>query len=297
MTKLLQQNPHWEAAGLCRLFGVPRSSFCYKPVQSEEAVLKETALRGSIEAVAGQWPRYGVRRVTHQLCRADGVQPAASVELRPAAPVGHRRVHRLMRQMGLCAKAHKPRKKRTTNSEHPFARHPNRVKDLSIGCPDQVWVSDLTYVALGSGFVYLAVIMDVFTRSIRGWSLSRSLDGDLCLVALGRALAVGTPGIHHSDQGVQYAAAGYVSRLRSVNALISMAAVGCPEENGYAERLMRTIKEEHVSLTEYTDFEDARDQIGRFLEDVYQHKRIHSALAYLTPAEFEVQARQAVNKL
>lgn len=287
MTKLLEQNPHWEAAGLCRLFGVPRSSFYYKPVQSGQTALEETVLRGSIEAVAGQWPRYGVRRVTHQLRRADSVPPAA--------PVGHRRVHRLMRQMGLCAKAHKPRKKRTTNSEHPFARHPNRVKGLSVLCPDQVWVSDLTYVALGSGFVYLAVIMDVFTRSIRGWSLSRSLDGDLCLIALGRALAVGTPGIHHSDQGVQYAATGYVSRLRSVNTLISMAAVGCPEENGYAERLMRTIKEEHVSLTEYTDFEDARDQIGRFLEDVYQHKRIHSALAYLTPAEFEVQVRQAVN--
>jgi transposase InsO family protein len=146
-----------------------------------------------------------------------------------------------------------------------------------------------TYIALHQEFVYLAVIMDVFTRCIRGWFLSRRLDADLTVTALKRALAQGNPEIHHSDQGVQYAATEYVSTLQAAAVRVSMAAVGCPEENGYAERLMRTIKEEEVALTEYEDYGDACRQIGRFLEDVYQTKRIHSSLGYLTPAEFEAR--------
>ncbi len=145
---------------------------------------------------------------------------------------------------------------------------------------------------LGQGFVYLAVLMDVFTRSIRGWQLGRSLDGELSLTALRRALTRGTPEIHHSDQGVQYAATGYVELLRERGVAISMAEVGQAWQNGYAERLMRTIKEEEVALTEYQDFHDAYSQIERFLEEVYQHKRIHSALGYLTPAEFEQSWRE-----
>jgi putative transposase len=282
---LLKQHPRWNSSALCRLFGVPRSSLYYKSA-GKIAQVQDVDICRAIETVAGQWPRYGVRRITHQLRRETTATHATQS---PPVPVGHRRVHRLMRQMGLCAKPFTARKKRTTNSEHSFARHPNRVKGIAVERPDQVWVSDITYVALGSGFVYLAVVMDVFTRSIRGWSLSRSIDSGLCLVALRRALNIGTPQIHHSDQGVQYASESYIGLLRTVHVLVSMAAVGCPEDNGYAERLMRTIKEEHVSLTEYTNFENAKDQIGRFLEDVYQHKRIHSSLGYLTPAEFEAQ--------
>jgi putative transposase len=157
--------------------------------------------------------------------------------------------------------------------------------------PDQVWVADITYVRVRAEFVYLAVLMDVFTRAIRGWELSRSLDGGLTLTALGRAVRRGRPGIHHSDQGVQYAATAYVERLTAVGAAVSMAAVGVPEENGFAERLMRTIKEEEVALTEYRDYPDARRQLGRFLDAVYNRKRIHSALGYLTPAEYEQQWR------
>ena len=152
-----------------------------------------------------------------------------------------------------------------------------------------MWVADITYVRVRSEFVYLAVLMDVFTRAIRGCELSRSLDGGLTLTALGRAVRRGRPGIHHSDQGVQYAAAAYVERLAAVGAAISMAAVGVPEENGYAERLIRTIKEEEVALTEYRDYPDARRQLGRFLDAVYNRKRIHSSLGYLTPAEYEQQ--------
>lgn len=160
-------------------------------------------------------------------------------------------------------------------------------------CPDQVWVSDITYIRLPREFVYLAVIMDVFTRSIRGWQLNRSLNLELTLTALQRALAGGKPAIHHSDQGIQYAAPTYVESLQQAGIAISMAEVGDPRQNGYAERLIRTIKEEEVRLTEYQDFAEAYAQIGHFLEEVYQRKRIHSALGYLTPAEFEATWHRA----
>jgi putative transposase len=137
--------------------------------------------------------------------------------------------------------------------------------------------------------VYLAVIMDVYTRAIRGWYLGRSLDQTLTLTALERALATHVPDIHHSDQGVQYAATRYVALLEQHGVHISMAAVGKPEENGFAERLIRTIREEEVQLTDYADYHDAYTHMGQFLEDVYNHKRIHSALGYLTPAEFEAE--------
>ena len=140
---------------------------------------------------------------------------------------------------------------------------------------------------LQQDFVYLAIILDVFTRSVRGWCLSRLLDQELTLTALRRALLKGQPDIHHSDQGVQYAAYDYTDLLKAHGIQISMAAVGKAEENGYAERLMRTIKEEEVDLSEYLNFTDALNQIGQFIEDVYMTKRIHSSLGYLTPVEFE----------
>lgn len=154
-------------------------------------------------------------------------------------------------------------------------------------------VADLTYIKLRSSeFVYLAVVMDVYTRIIRGWALSRSLAAELSLTALEKALAEGRPEIHHSDQGVQYACSAYAERLKKANAQISMAEVGHAEQNGYAERVIRTIKEEEVYLSEYRDFDEAREQIGRFIDDVYLNKRIHSSLGYLTPAEFEQQWRR-----
>jgi transposase InsO family protein len=197
-----------------------------------------------------------------------------------------------MRQKGLL-RPQKRAKCRTTNSQHPYPRYPNLVMDLKVDHPEQVWVCDITYVRLGNGFVYLAVIMDVFTRAIRGWNLSRSLDTELTIVALRQALSLCIPEIHHSDQGVQYAAQEYVALLQQYEVQISMTTQGKPEENGYAERLMRTIKEEEVDLSEYSDFADVYRQIGRFLEDVYNTKRIHSALGYLTPVEFETAWRMA----
>lgn len=254
----------------CAVVGLPRSSYYHEPRHGDDQVL-----RTAMAAIVREFPTYGSRRVAAQLRRA----PYGRV-------VNRKRVQRLMRELGL----QRPVKRhtcRTTDSRHPFPRYPNLVQDLELGHPDQVWVADITYIRLRQEFVYLAVIMDVYTRAIRGWHLSRWLDQALTVTALHRALRDRVPTIHHSDQGIQYASGAYVELLRAYHIQISMAQQGTPEENGYAERLIRTIKEEEVDLAEYVDFADALAQIGHFIEEVYQQKRIHSALGYLTPAEFE----------
>jgi putative transposase len=255
---------------VCRALGYAPSSFSYQHQTRDEEALKATLVR-----LAGAWPTYGRPRLTAMLQCEGWV-------------INHKRVGRLMHELGLVA--HQPaRKQRTTNSEHRYARWPNLVSNLEVVRPDQVWVGDITSVKLQRAFVYLAVLMDVSTRSIRGWQLGRNLDRALSLTALRRALQLHRPEIHHSDQGVPYANHDDLGVLQSVGAQISMAAVGEPTENGSAERLMRTIKEEHIELAEYHDVSDAYRQIGRFLDEVYQHKRIHSSLGYVTPAEFESQ--------
>src|SRR5437763_13855539 len=244
---------------VCRLLGVPRSSLYYTVrLPFDEAMLK-TALLDR----AGEWPTYGYRRLTAMLRRLGW-------------RVNSKRVRRWMDDLGIHG-VPPTRKKRTTNSNHAFPRYPNLVKDLEITRPNQVWVADITYIRLRREFVYRSVLMDLFTRSIRGWHLSRARDQGLTLAALERALVVAVPQLHHSDQGVQYAATAYVERLQNLGVTLSMAAVGEPRENGYAERLVRTIKEEEVDLSEYQDVADARRQIGRFLDDVYNRKRIHSS--------------------
>ena len=270
MVGLLHEKYAYTIREACELIGFPRSTYYYRSKKVEEGALVE-----SVKEVVGQYVTYGTRRVRSELRRP---------------PYGYRinrkRVQRIMRKEGLLRPT-KRRKCRTTNSDHPYPRYPNRVKDLEIVRPDQVWVCDITYIRLGTGFVYLAVVMDVFSRMIRGWCLRKTMDQILSLEALNMALVDRVPEIHHSDQGVQYAAHAYVDLLKGYQIQISMAAVGKAEENGYAERLMRTIKEEEVDLSDYRDFADAHYQIGRFIEDVYNHKRIHSSLGYLTPVEFE----------
>jgi len=260
---------------VCQLLGVPRSSVYYQvqPVPATEAMLKAALLD-----LAGEWPTYGYRRLSAMMRRLDW-------------PVNGKRVRRWMHELGINATTPRP-KPHTTDSKHGFPRFPNLVESLEIMRPEQVWVSDITYIRVRRDFVYLAVIMDVFTRSIRGWHLAREVDQSLTLAALQRALVTATPTIHHSDQGVQYAATAYVERLQGLGVSLSMAAVGEAQENGFAERLIRTIKEEEVYLSDYEDFADARRNISRFLDDVYNIKRIHSALGYLTPREFEEEWRQ-----
>ena len=258
------------------MLGLSSSSYYYQAVEADETEVEE-----AIEEIAGQFPTYGTRRISQQIRR-----PPYKLT------VNRKRARRIMAEKELLRTV-KKRKRRTTNSEHPYPRYPNLVKDLDVVRPEQVWVSDITYIRLRDDFVYLAIIMDVFTRALRGWCLSRSLDQALTQTALRGALETHVPEIHHSDQGVQYAAHDYIDLLKSREIQISMAAIGKAEENGYAERVIRTIKEEEVDLSEYFDFADAARQIGHFIEDVYMTKRIHSSLGYLTPAEYEQAYRLA----
>lgn len=265
----MQLSQEYPVATVCQVLDYPRSQVYYQARSQSD----DTGIKDTIATLAGQHPTYGYRRITAMLKRT-------------GQEVNHKRVARLMRELGLVGK--RPlKRKRTTNSNHDFGRHPNRVMNLVVECPDQVWVADITYIKLQQEFVYLAVVMDVFTRSIRGWHLARNMNQSLTLTALGKGLEKGHPEIHHSDQGVQYAAHEYVKRLQQHNVKISMAEVGQAWQNGYAERLMRTIKEEEVDLSEYRNFTEAYQQIEQFLEDVYMKKRIHSSLGYLTPDEYE----------
>ncbi len=273
--QLSQEDP---VAMVCRVFEVSRSSLYYKPVEPQP----DDGIKTMIAALAAEHPTYGYRRITALLHRA-------------GHKVNNKRVRRMMGEMGLVGKSPKQRC-RTTNSNHLLPRYPNQVEGRVVERPDPLWVGDITYVKLGCEFVYLAVLMDVFTRSIRGWQLARSMEVELTLVALKRAYSLwhsrkarGRPEMHHRDQGVQYAAKAYTALLEERGIAISMAEVGEPTQNGYAERLMRTIKEEEVELSEYRNFEEAYQEIGKFLDDVYTKKRIHSSLGYLTPMEFENQ--------
>ena len=269
MVELLKED--YPVQTICNVIGYSRSRYYYQP--SSETKTKDNELKLAITDVAGRYPTYGYRRITKQLQR-EGWK------------VNHKRVSRLMRQMGLLAQK-RVRRKRTTNSVHGYRRYPNLEKGLVVEHPDQVWVADITYIRLKEEFVYLAVVMDVFTRSIRGWHLDRTMEKSLTITALEKGLAKAIPEIHHSDQGVQYAANDYVKMLEERGVKISMAAVGKAWENGYAERLMRTIKEEEVDLSEYRNFSEVYERIEEFLEEVYMKKRIHSSLSYLTPSEFE----------
>lgn len=246
----------------------------------EERDAEEQALLGAIEAVVLAFPGYGYPRITAQLQR-DGWR------------VNHKRVYRLMGEAGLLHL--RPRRSvRTTNSEHGFPIYRNLLRDCgwrALTAPNQAWGADLTYVRLGTEFCYLAVVLDLFSRRIVGWNLSESLEAQGALEALETALTQRQPPagwIHHSDRGVQYACREYVERLKRAGARISMAGVGAPKENAPTERWMRTIKEEEVALQDYQSFWEAKQSIGRFIEEVYNQKRLHTALGNRPPSEFEM---------
>jgi transposase InsO family protein len=230
----------------------------------------------AIEQILLHFPFYGYRKLHKELARR-------------GITVGEHRVRRLLRQLGMTRSVGKVRMQ-TTDSHHPHPRYPNRIGGLNISRPDQVWVADITYIRLGRRFIYLAVILDAHTRAVRGWALSRSLEQQLTLDALDMALAKGTPFIFHSDQGSQYAAWQHTDRLLGLGVKISMSDKASPTQNGLVERFMRTVKQEHVDYSEYRGFEDAEQQLKHWLEVVYMTERIHEALDYVTPAEFEVFA-------
>ncbi len=237
------------------------------------------SLRAAVERVVLEFPGYGYRRVTKHLQR-EGWE------------VNRKRVLRVMREESLLCQL-KRRWTKTTDSAHGWRVYPNRLADRGwrhLTRRDEAWVADLTYIRLGGEFVYLATVMDAYSRRVVGWCLGRTLEAELALTALERALAERQPGpgwIHHSDRGVQYACGAYIQRLEAAGACISMAGKGSPLENAQAERLFRTLKEEEVYLQDYQTFEEAEASIGRFLEEVYNRQRLHSSLGYLPPCEFE----------
>lgn len=256
---------------VCQALDCAISTAYYEPVVRDEADLV-----AALEDVLMQFPYYGYRKI-HKEVQRRGIL------------IGEHRVRRLLREMGVSRAVGKLRMQ-TTDSHHPHPRYPNRMKGLKISRPDQVWVADITYIRLGHRFIYLAVILDAYTRAVRGWALSTSVDQQLTLAALDMALEKGLPLIFHSDQGSQYACWSHTERLLSLGVIISMSDTGQPTQNGLVERFLRTVKEEHVDYTEYDDFADAYRQLKYWLEVVYMTRRIHQALDYVTPVEFEMAA-------
>ena len=248
--------------------GFNRSLLYYHPKSDPS----EEDLREEIEKLCAEYPKYGYRRITQMLVRL-------------GYTVGYRRVARLMKAENLFVTRKRIcRTTRSLDGERPWV---NRLDTLDICRCDQVWVADITYVRLKGRFVYVAVLMDVFSRIVRGWHLSQHLTNALTLSPLEDALRQSVPEIHHSDQGVQYLSTAYISTLKHHGIEISLAQRDCPWENGYAERLIRTLKEEEVHLNAYEDITQARARIGHFITQVYNQKRPHSALGYLTPVEFQ----------
>lgn len=252
---------------------LPRSTYYYTPRQPPSDA---PDLITHIETIIEEYPGYGYRRVTRALHR-QGI------------PVNHKRILRIMRERGLLRQ---PRRRwiRTTNSDHQYRVYPNLVYHLAVTGPNQVWVADITSISIRTAFVYLAVILDLFSRKAIGYAISRNIDTALCLGALHMALRTRRPNagvIHHSDQGVQYAAYDYVATLIEHGFLISMARKGNPYDNAAAESFMKILRVEEVYLWEYQSLDDVRRRLPYFIEQVYNRKRLHSSLGYRPPVEFE----------
>jgi transposase InsO family protein len=244
---------------------------------------EDVALRDAIEQIILDFAGYGYRRVTHALQR-EGWK------------VNHKRVLRIMHEESLLCQI-KRHFVHTTDSHHHFPIYPNLVNGTTPDAPDLIWVADLTYIRLRSEFVYLATVLDAYSRKCIGWNLSTRIDTNLALGALEEALAtreVKSGLIHHSDRGVQYASIAYTERLLSMNIRISMSAKGNAYDNAKAESFFKTLKQEEVYLEQYQTFEEAQSNLGQFIDEVYNAKRLHSSLGYRPPVEFESAYYQGV---
>jgi len=285
-------DPHFDSIPISRkadLLGVNRRGYykwLQRPTPDRNLALEEMKLRDELQKIAIEFPRYGYRRMTVELHNR-------------GYRVNHKKVLRLMREDNLlCVKKHfKPL---TTDSNHPHKVYPNILRYIKLTHPNQGWASDITYIQLPDTFVYLAVILDVFTRKCIGWQLGKYLDTQLTLDALNQALGQRwNPSlnglIHHSDQGVQYASNEYVNQLKSYDIQISMSWRGNPYDNAFAESFIKTLKYEEVYLNEYGSFTDALENIGGFIDIVYNKKRLHSSIGYKSPEVFEKEVN--INKL
>jgi putative transposase len=265
--------PRLPLSRMCRLAGMSNAAFYRWRAPNQEDAMD---VRSAMHEIALEHPWYGYRPMARELQRRLGVA------------VNQKRVRRLMKLDGLVCVRKTLR--RWIGPKHGFARYPNLKADFTPTGIDQLWVADLTYVRLRSTFVFVAIVLDAFSRRCIGWSLMTHLRAELVIDALQMALRRRGPKpglIHHSDQGVQYACDAYVELLRSQQIQPSMSRAGTPYDNAICERFMRTLKYEEVYVREYDSVSDARRSIGHFIEIVYNRKRLHSALGYVPPAEFE----------
>src|SRR5579884_573585 len=274
ITQAHQEHPEVSIARLCDLLDVSRSWYYER---DEQADPEDIALRDEIERIILEFPGYGYRRVTRELGRCGWL-------------VNHKRVLRIMQEEALLCQIKKRFVIMTTNSRHGWPVYPNLLTGVMLSAPDQAWVADFTYIRLRSAFVYLACILDAYSRRCVGWHLSREMNTPMTSRALQQAIGERQPRpglIHHSDRGVQYASQEYIEQLQAIGAQISMSAVGNPYDNAKAESFFKTLKQEEVYLKEYESFADAEANLQEFIEQVYNTKRLHSSLGYLPPAEFE----------
>ena len=260
---------------LCQMTGLSRAGF-YRWRMPRQAAPVEMELRDQMQKVALESPAYGYRRITSEL-QQRGFE------------VNHKRVLRMMREDNLLCVRRRAFVV-TTDSRHNLPVYPNLARVIKPMAINQLWVADITYIRLRTEFVYLAVVLDAFSRRVIGWALGRSLEAELAVTALRMALIERQPSpglVHHSDRGVQYASTNYTEMLKQHHATISMSRKGNPYDNAACESFMKTLKYEEVYRNEYRDFNDAHSSIGEFLDRVYNQKRLHSALGYVPPAEFE----------
>ena len=266
---------------LCRAAGVSRASY-YRAWAEREPKAEATGLRDLVQRLALQHRPYGYRRVT-ELVRREGW------------PVNRKRIARIMREDNLLALRKPLFRPPTTDSRHGWRVWPNLARHLAPTTTNQLWVADITYVRLQEAFVYLAVILDAFSRKVVGWAMADHLQASLALEALEMALdnreVVSGGLVHHSDRGVQYACGDYIARLQAHGIQPSMSRLACPYDNAMAESFMKTLKAEEVDAAAYRDLADARAQIGQFIDAVYNRQRLHSALRYRSPEEYEADQK------